>query len=266
MIPRFSVNLVAAAALAASIPIHARAADVSMEEPASDWTFTGAAYLWGAGISGQSGVFGFAPQDVDLSFSDLLKDLDFAFMGLGEARNGRFMVGMDLTYTKVGATVDNPRGEGDELLLDSIGVDTVSWMVTGYAGYSIVDNDEFRVDLIGGARYWSVDTEFKFDTISPGPLDGRTFDDGASWIDPLVGAKMRFDLTEDVFVSSWGMIGGFGVGSDLMWDVMAGAGYSFNEHFDVFAGYRAVSVDYSDDGFVYDMVQQGPVMAGVFRF
>ena len=32
------------------------------------------------------------------------------------------------------------------------------------------------------------------------------------------------------------------------------------------AGYRAVSVDYSDDGFVYDMVQQGPVMAGVYRF
>jgi hypothetical protein len=77
---------------------------------------------------------------------------------------------------------------------------------------------------------------------------------------------MRLDVTEDVFISSWGMIGGFGVGSDLMWDVMAGAGYSFTEHFDVFAGYRAVSVDYSDDGFVYDMVQQGPVMAGVFRF
>ena len=77
---------------------------------------------------------------------------------------------------------------------------------------------------------------------------------------------MRFSLSDDIYVASWGMIGGFGVGSDLMWDVMAGAGYSFTEHFDVFAGYRAVSVDYSDDSFVYDIVQQGPVVAGVFRF
>jgi opacity protein-like surface antigen len=266
MILRFAHSILAAAAIAALVPLQAQAADVALDEPASDWTFTGAAYLWGAGISGQSGVFGLEPQEVDLSFSDLLKDLDFAFMGLGEARNGRFVMGMDLTYTNVGSTVDNPRGEGDERFLDSIDVDTTSWMVTGYAGYSILDNDEFHVDLIGGARYWSVNTDFKLNTTNPGPLDGRTFDDGASWIDPLAGVKMRFDLTDDVFVSSWGMIGGFGVGSDLMWDVMAGAGYSFTEHFDVFAGYRAVSVDYSDDGFVYDMVQQGPVMAGVFRF
>jgi opacity protein-like surface antigen len=51
-----------------------------------------------------------------------------------------------------------------------------------------------------------------------------------------------------------------------MWDVMAGAGYDFTEHLSVFAGYRAASVDYSDDGFVYDMVQQGPALAAVLRF
>jgi opacity protein-like surface antigen len=265
MILRFAHSILAAAAIAALVPLQAQAADVALDEPASDWTFTGAAYLWAAGISGESGVFGFPPQEVDLSFGDLLKDLDFAFMGLGEARNGRFVMGMDLTYTKVGASVDNPRSEENEVILDGVDVDTTSWMVTGYAGYSIIQNDEFHLDLIGGARYWSVDTDFTLDTIDPA-FDGRTFNDGASWIDPLAGVKMRFDLTDDVFVSSWGMIGGFGVGSDLMWDVMAGAGYSFTEHFDVFAGYRAVSVDYSDDGFVYDMVQQGPVMAGVFRF
>jgi hypothetical protein len=136
-------------------------------------------------------------------------------------------------------------------------------MVTGYGGYSIFDTEDVRVDLIGGARFWSVNTEFEVDFNT---LADRNFDDGASWVDPLAGVKMRLDVTEDVYISSWGMIGGFGVGSELMWDVMAGAGYSFTEHFDVFAGYRAVSVDYSDDGFVYDIVQQGPVMAGVFRF
>jgi hypothetical protein len=240
----------------------AQAADVAPAEPSSDWSFTAAAYLWAAGINGESGVFGLPPQEVDLKFSDVLQDLDFAFMGLGEARNGRFVLGMDLTYTKVGSEIDNPRSKPLELI-DKVDVDTTSWMVTGYGGYSIFDTDEVRVDLIGGARFWSVNTDFEVDF---NVLADRSFDDGASWVDPLAGVKLRFDLAPGVYVASWGMIGGFGVGSDLMWDAMAGAGYSFNEHFDMFAGYRAVSVDYSDDGFVYDMVQQGPVLAGVFRF
>jgi hypothetical protein len=255
-------TILAAAVFASVFPAAAFSADVAAPEPASDWTFAGALYLWGAGISGDSGVFGLPPQEVDLSFSDILQDLDFAFMGLGEARNGRFVMGMDLTYTKVGADVDNPRS-AENRLIDKVSVDTTSWMVTGFAGYSILDTEEITLDLIGGARYWSVNTDFDVDFST---LADRSFDDGASWIDPLAGVKMRLNVSDDVFISSWGMIGGLGVGSDLMWDVMAGAGYSFSEHFDVFAGYRAVSVDYSDDGFVYDMVQQGPILAGVFRF
>jgi opacity protein-like surface antigen len=261
MIP-FTKPLFACAFCALMMPAAAQAADISAPEPSEGWTFTGAAYLWGAGISGEAGVFGLPPQDVDLTFGDILKDLDFAFMGLGEARNGRFVLGMDLTYTKVGSEIDNPRDEPNQLI-DKVSVDNTSWMVTGFGGYSIFDTENVQVDLIGGARFWSVNTEFEVDLTNGGD---RNFDDGARWVDPLAGVKMRLDVTEDVFISSWGMIGGFGVGSDLMWDVMAGAGYSFTEHFDVFAGYRAVSVDYSDDGFVYDMVQQGPVMAGVFRF
>lgn len=259
--------LFAGAFCALMLPAAAQAADIAAPEAAGGWTFAASAYLWGAGIDGESGVFGLPPQDVDLSFSDILKDLDFAFMGLAEARNGPFVLGLDVTYSKVGSEVDNPRQEAAERVIDKINVDTASWMVTGYGGYSILDTDELRVDLIGGARFWSVNTDFEVDTVKPAnPLDGRTVDDGASWVDPLAGVKLRLDLAPDVYVASWGMVGGFGVGSDMMWDVMAGAGYSFTEHFDVFAGYRAVSVDYSDDGFVYDMVQQGPVMAGVFRF
>ena len=31
-------------------------------------------------------------------------------------------------------------------------------------------------------------------------------------------------------------------------------------------GYRALGVDYENDGFVYDVVQHGPVLGMVFRF
>lgn len=261
MIRRAARRFLAVTAFTAVVSGQALAADVSYGEPGG-WSFTGAAYLWAAGIEGQAGVFDLPAQDVELGFSDILENLEFAFMGLGEARNGRFSLGMDLTYTKLGMTVENPIQDGP-LGLESINVDTTVWMVTGFGGYSLVDEEALRLDLIGGARYWSVNTDFQ---LNGGLLDGTSRDDGGDWIDPLAGVKMRFGVTENVYVTSWGMIGGFGIGSDLMWDVMAGAGYSFTDHFDVFAGYRAVSVDYSDDGFVYDMVQQGPVMAGVFRF
>ncbi|MCX7350378.1 MAG: hypothetical protein NTZ54_12935, partial [Alphaproteobacteria bacterium] len=76
----------------------------------------------------------------------------------------------------------------------------------------------------------------------------------------------RVDLLPKVYLASWAMIGGFGVGSDLMWDLMGGAGYEFTDNVSVFAGYRAMSVDYSNDSFVYDVVQNGPVVAAVFKF
>ena len=61
------------------------------------------------------------------------------------------------------------------------------------------------------------------------------------------------------------MIGG-GASSDLVWDVMAGAGYQFTDMFSLEVGYRAAAVDYSNDGFVYDVVQQGPIIGAVFHF
>lgn len=252
-----------AAALSALTPA-AFAADVTAPEATSDWTFTAAAYLWGSGISGTSGVFGLPPQEIDLGFSDILKDLNFAFMGLGEARNGRFVLGMDLTYTNVGSTIENPR-KADQLLIKKIDAHNTSWMVTGFGGYTVFDNDMMRLDAIAGGRYWSVNTDFTLKS-DVQAIDGRSASEGASWVDPLVGAKTRIDVTPEFYLAGWAMIGGFGVGSDLMWDVMAGAGYEFNDHFSVFGGYRAASVDYSNDGFVYDIVQQGPAAALVFAF
>lgn len=253
-----------AAVLSALTPVTAFAADVVPPADTGDWTFTAAAYLWGSGISGTSGVFGLPPQEVDVGFSDILKDLNFAFMGLGEARNGRFVLGMDLTYTKVGSSVDNPR-KADTLLINKINIDTTNWMVTGFGGYTVFDNDVVRLDAIAGGRLWSVNSDFTLKSDFPA-INGRSDSDGATWVDPLVGAKAKIDVTPDIYVSAWAMIGGFGVGSDLMWDLMAGAGYEFTDNFSLFAGYRAASVDYSNDGFVYDIVQQGPVAAAVFRF
>ncbi|MEI8178649.1 hypothetical protein [Aestuariivirga sp.] len=251
--------LVTAALLSLALPAAGHAADLPPVPDSSDWKFTVAAYGWGAGLNGQIGVFGFQPRDVDISFSDVLENLDFAAMGLAEARNGRFMLGVDATYTNLSASVKTPFG----IVAKKIDAANTSLMLTGLAGYALYDTDVARLDIVAGARLWSVNNDFE---AKGGLIGSRSWSDGATWVDPLVGAKLRVDLLPKVYLASWAMIGGFGVGSDLMWDLMGGAGYEFTDNVSVFAGYRAMSVDYSNDSFVYDVVQKGPVVAAVFKF
>jgi hypothetical protein len=55
--------------------------------------------------------------------------------------------------------------------------------------------------------------------------------------------------------------------ADIDWDVAGGLGYRINERFSATFGYRALGVDYSnDDGFLFDVVQQGPIMGLTIRF
>ena len=64
--------------------------------PANEWAFTVAPYLWGAGLSGDVGLFGQPPVNLDLSFDDLLNHLKFAAMLAVEAHNGTWGVAGDL--------------------------------------------------------------------------------------------------------------------------------------------------------------------------
>jgi len=72
------------------------------------------------------------------------------------------------------------------------------------------------------------------------------------------------DLGSGFSLRGYGDIGGFGVSSDLTYQIYGGVGYRFKEWFSAELGYRVLDVDYDDDGFVYDLTMHGP-MAG-FRF
>ena len=82
----------------------------------------------------------------------------------------------------------------------------------------------------------------------------------------MVGFKARIDTNSPVYFTGWGLIGGFGVGADLDWDAMGGIGYEWTDKFSTVLGYRAIGIDYDDDGFVYDVVQQGVALGLVFNF
>lgn len=227
--------------------------------PASGWTFAIAPYFWMAGMKGEIGQFGLPTVDVDASFSDIMKNFDIGAMVVAEAHNGRFGFAFDIQYIRLEADAPTPFG----VIADSLDVTSETFTMMGAAEYRIFDSTQASVDLMAGARLWSVDTDID---LNGAVVEPSSFSDGDTWVDPLIGVRGKAMLSEKVYLTGWGMIGGFGAASELTWDLMGGAGYVLNDRVSLVGGYRALSVDYENDGFLFDVVEHGPIIGAVFNF
>lgn len=263
--------LMAPALLTASALVNpAGAADVAPPPPSGEWRFTIAPYVWAAGIDGDVGLFGREPVSIDVPFSDVLENLDVAAMGVAEAHNGTWGVLVDLNYVNLGAKRSLSRAISEQPPVTAdlrASVDVEEFIGTLMGQWRALDSETVSLDLMGGVRYWHVDNEVTLRLKANGQeVKSLSGSDGASWIDPMLGAKARIDTDTPVYFTGWGMVGGFGAGSELSWDVMGGVGYQWTENFSTVLGYRAIGVDYRDDGFTYDVIQSGAVLGGVFNF
>lgn len=268
---KFAAGLLAPALVVACLVAGpADAADIAPEPAPGDWRFTLAPYAWATGINGDAGFFGREPVEIDMSFSDVLEKLDFAAMGVAEAHNGTWGLLADVDYANLSAdgAVSRAVSADPPITAELKGsLEIREFMATVMGQWRALDQGSITLDLMGGARYWHVDTDFSLRLKANGEkLKSGSGSDGAAWIDPMIGAKARIDTGTPFYVTSWGMAGGFGAGSDFSWDVMGGLGYQWTEHFSTMLGYRAVGVDYEEDGFVYDVIQSGAVIGGVVSF
>jgi hypothetical protein len=259
-------GLALAAICACLYSSHASAADlISATAPESTqpieerWTFSITPYFWAAGLSGETSQFGVPVViDIDADFSDIFDNLDFAAMAIADARYGRFSIFGDVLYTKISSGSGTPLG----ILASSVEVEASTFAGLAGAGYSILEGPAGRLDVVGGVRVWSVETNIDFDG---GLLDGVSFEDSATWVDGLVGLRGNYSFTPNFYVTGWGLVGAGG--ADIDWDIFGGVGYRINDTFAATAGYRALGVDYSnDDGFLFDVVQQGPIVGLTIRF
>lgn len=261
-------------AMAASAPVSiAVAADAQIpipEEsplPGHEWTLTVAPYLWAAGIEGDIGLFGQDPVAVDESFSDILNDFKFGGMVVGEFHNGTWGVFADVMYVKTAANGSATRTINGVPVTLGAEIETTSFTGTLMGEYRVYSTPTATLDLMAGARIWSVDNEIDLFLSAGGPAPaGLSGSDGSTWVDPMVGVRGRYNIDDNWYLNGWGMVGGFGAGSDVTWDVMGGVGYQWNDWLSFTVGYRALGVDYSHNGFVYDVVQHGPILGTVMKF
>ncbi len=77
------------------------------------------------------------------------------------------------------------------------------------------------------------------------------------WFDPYVGLRGRYNFNKVFYTAVRGEIGG-GVASDLMWEVEGVIGINLTRNIFTELGYRALAVDYDNDGLLFDTVMHGP--------
>ena len=232
---------------------------------AGDWTNAVTPYIWASGMTGKVSVgtpLGPLESDVDLSFSDILKNLDMGAMVSYEGGRDRWVVLGDLIYMKLGAADTTTQGSVSVRAAANI----EQTMVEADAGYRITDN----IALLAGARYNDIGGDIHVDRTGPGAGANRAANLSESWVDPVIGLLGSWPLTEHL---SWDLradIGGFGVGSDLAWQAMGTLRWKLRENMDVVASYRYMQVDFEQNGpsglLVYNMVNSGFGLGMTFRF
>lgn len=224
------------------------------------WSVSFSPYAWGAGMKGTIAAFPRAPAtDVDVSFSDILKHLELGAMVLAEVRYQRFAAYTDLIYTSISGEQESPFG----ILFKKGELNSEIFIGTFGGAYRPLETEHASLDLLAGARAWSVDTDLK---LHGRLVRSRDFSHNETWVDPVIGFSGRYRFDNGIFLTNLAHVGGFGVGSDLTWDVFGGIGYQFNDTISALAGYRHLEVDYQHNGFKFDVELSGPVVGMTIKF
>jgi len=230
-------------------------------EKSDQWQFQIAPYAWLAGQKGSVATLpGLPAADIDVDFyDDIIGNINGSLFLVGEARKDKLGVFMDIAYTDI---EDENATPGP--LFSALNSRTKSWLVTVAGLYRLVQEKQAFLDALAGVRYWSVDSTL---ALTSGILTGREVSNTEDWFDPIIGLKGLIPLGASKFFVNGGLaIGGFGMGSDFMWDANLNLGYQFTRMFSATVGYRYLDVDYSKDDFLYDVAQDGLVLGLSWRF
>ncbi len=217
----------------------------------SDWEFNLAPlYLWGMFMSGDMTAKGTKNIPVDVDFGDIVSNLSavftFHFEGVWKNQWG-FLV--DFSYVKLGGDQETPG--------PTIHVDFEDIMTEG-AGYYRFSKGPHAVDALFGVRYTHLSP-----TIGVGSLPRQT--DTQNWVDPIIGARYIWSISDKWKLNLRADIGGFGVGSNFTYNLGAIIDFKPWKHVSILGGYRVLYQDYEDgsgiDEFKYDVTMHGPLLA-----
>lgn len=225
------------------------------------WHSTITLYGWLSGEHGSIGVGARSlPVDVTLSDAvDALKHVDKLFMAHYEGTGGRWRVIADYSNLQL---------EGSR--------DTVAGTVTATAGQKFVELDgsyllsgdycptsKSELAVLAGARYARVNSSFTFPR-------GAIIGGSRSWTDPIIGLTYRTRLSPQWQAGARADVGGFGVSSHLVTNLIGHVTYDLSNQWTLDTGWRWLIYNYNTgegrDRFAYDMTLQGPFLGLSYGF
>jgi hypothetical protein len=196
------------------------------------WEFGLEVYLWAVSVGGNTN----ADTGIDVSFGDLLDDLQMGFMGAAGARKGKWSLLADVLYGELEAKESTPDGD--------FKIENPGWIVSLAGGYAVVDTERNRLDLLAGARYLDIEIDLTLDPIDPpgGPQLSKS--GTADPLDAIIGVKGQTNFSEKWYLSYYLDIGTGD--TDFTWQALAGLGYQF-KHVDAVFGYRYLDWEFDKD-------------------
>jgi hypothetical protein len=250
-------GLVAGALLAVVLATSAAQAQATSDDA---WRFNITPYVWVPTLNTT-----IANNDVPIEVeanagtSDFLNNLKLPILVCGEVQKGRFGLLYDFQYLKF-ADSGNVGSTGADLDTGFTFADST----LGLEYQVIAEPEKLSLDLFGGARAIYAKADIHIGATGSTPSVGG--DQDRVWIDPIVGLKANWRFAEHWFLGGYADVGGFGVSSDLTYQLMGFVGYSFNDHFALVGGYRYFFDDYSHGNFELNAKVYGPVVGLSFTF
>ncbi len=217
----------------------------------SEWKNTAELYFMGAGMSGTTGV-GPVEVKVAATFEQILENLQFGAMVNYRGESRTFAVTADVMYCRLATTVDGPAGFAEAK------VDAKEWLATVTANYRASG----VLDVFAGARLTSLTDSLE---LTGGPGSSRSAELSETWVDPILGARVKVPVGKGWSLEGYGDLGGFGVGSDFTWMLQGRVTWQVSRVVGVAVGYRALYQDYETgsgtDHFKWNVTTQGPLLA-----
>ena len=199
-------------------------------------------YLWLTTMNGDLTING-ETRPINFTYEDFFKFSNLGLNGHIEIKKRRWAILFDYNY------IDLLKDDTyTELVLSEL---AFAWRFTQ------------GLEMIVGGRYFKSESEYDKN-------DPDKFQKGKqSWVDPIIGGRMTWEMTKKLLFITRADVGGFGIGSDFEWNLMAGVGYRIS-NITFMANYRIWYAKYKngsgDDLFVFDMTTSGPGLAMVIHF
>jgi len=208
------------------------------EQEESEWRgyfhiYTGMSQTHGTNVSG----------DVTYNIDSRSGDLEWTTGFMTGGWKGRWGGQVELNWMSV--------EHDDQLYMDGVitvtgGIEISNFTVEADAFFRALGSDAKGLDIVAGVRSYRMKNSW---SLSSNQTQFGSIDDGGStsqdWVDPLLAVRFVGNTDEQFWGSIRAEVGGFDVGSKLMWGIRAQAGLRWQQT-DWSLGVRHYDIEYDN--------------------